>query len=107
MNKINFKGITSESVIGVLALLLALINATLQMFGYNILPINNDDIANIVSTIFLMGTAVWNTWKNRNFSKPSQIGQQITDIIKHGEALAEDIEDIIDKFKDNKQMENK
>ena len=107
MNKINFKGVTSETVIGVLALLLALINATLQMFGYNVLPINNDDIVNIVSAVFLIGTAVWNTWKNRNFSKPSQIGPQITDIIKHGEALAEDVQDVIDKFKNNEQIDNK
>ena len=41
MKKINLKGITVENVAGIFILLVALINATLQMFGINILPISN------------------------------------------------------------------
>ena len=41
MKKINLKGVTIEAVVGVLILLLALINAILQMFGKNVLPISN------------------------------------------------------------------
>ena len=54
MNKINLKGISSESVAGILILLLALVNATLQMFGINALPIENEEVTNIVSTVFLI-----------------------------------------------------
>ena len=53
MKKINLKGITAEAVTGVLVLLVALINAVLQMFGYNTLPIADDNISNIVSIVFL------------------------------------------------------
>ena len=49
MKKINLKGITAEAVTGVLVLLVALINAVLQMVGYNTLPIADDNISNIVS----------------------------------------------------------
>ena len=69
MNKINIKGVNAETVTGVFILLVALINATLQMFGINTLPIENEEVTNIVSTIFLIATTLWNTWKNRNFSR--------------------------------------
>ena len=99
MNKINLKGITAETVAGILILLLALINATLQMFGINALPIENDEVTNIVSTVFLIATALWNTWKNRNITTASQIAQNITDSIKNGEVLADDIDELIKKIK--------
>ena len=84
MKKLNLKGVTAEAVTGIALLVLALINAVLQMFGMNVLPIQNDDISNIVSVIFLIVTAAWNTWKNRNFTKASQEAQALTDMIKDG-----------------------
>ena len=57
MNKINLRGITAETVTGILILLLALVNATLQMFGINTLPIENNAVTNLVSTVFLIATA--------------------------------------------------
>ena len=102
MNKINLKGITTEAVTGILILLLALVNATLQMFGINALPIENEEVTSIVSTVFLIATALWNTWKNRNISTASQVAQNITDAIKDGEILADDIMFIVDKMKENK-----
>lgn len=101
MKKLNLKGVTAEAVTGIALLVLALINAVLQMFGMNVLPIQNDDISNIVSVIFLIVTAAWNTWKNRNFTKASQEAQALTDMIKNGEILIDQIEDVIQKFKDN------
>ena len=102
MNKINLKGITAETVTGILILLLALVNATLQMFEINTLPIENEEVTSIVSTVFLITTALWNTWKNRNISTASQVSQNITDAIKDGEILADDVMFIVDKMKENK-----
>ena len=99
MKNINLKGITAETVTGVLILLVALINAVLQMFGINTLPIENEEVTNVVSTVFLIVTAIWNTWKNRNISTASQTAQQITDAIKNGEILVEDVNELINKCK--------
>ena len=88
MKKINLKGINKEAITGILILLLALVNATLQMFGINIIPVENEEITNIVSTVFLILTALYNTWKNRNLTTASQTAQEITDAIKNGEVLA-------------------
>ena len=99
MKKINLRGITVEAVINVALLALALINAVLQMFGINTLPIEDTDISAIISGVFVVVTALYNTWKNRNLSTASQIAQEVTDAIKNGEILADDIKMAIDKCK--------
>ena len=62
MKNINLKGVTAEAVTGVLVLLVALINAVLQMFGINTLPIENDEVSEIVSTVFLISTTLYNVY---------------------------------------------
>lgn len=99
MKDFNFKGVTPEAVTNVCMLIVALINAILQMLGINTLPIEDKEISVIISGVFLIGTALWNTWKNRNVSKASQIGQNITDMIKSGELLVEDVQALISKVK--------
>ena len=102
MKKINLKGITAEAVTGVFVLLVALINTILQMFGYNTLPIADDNISNIVSIVFLIVTTLYNTYKNRNISTASQVAQNITDSIKNGEILIEDVNALLEKCKESK-----
>lgn len=100
MNKINLKGVTSEAITNVLILVVALINAILQMLGINTLPIENEELSAIVSGVFLVGMALWNTWKNRNITTVSQEVQQIADAVKNGELLIEDVRALISKIKD-------
>lgn len=99
MNKINVKGITAENVTGIFILLVALINAVLQMFGINTLPIEDVEISNIISTVFLIATTLWNTWKNRNITTISQEAQQIADALRDGELLESDVKELIAKIK--------
>lgn len=99
MNKINFKGITAENVTGIFILLIALINAVLQMFGINVLPVDDGEVSNIISTVFLITTTLWNTWKNRNITTVAQEIQQIADAVKKGELLEKDIKRLITKIK--------
>lgn len=102
MNKMNLKGITAEAVTGVLVLFVALINTILQIFGYNTLPIADENISSIVSIVFLIITTLYNTYKNRNISTASQVAQNITDAIKNGELLIEDVNTLLEKCKENK-----
>ncbi len=99
MGKINLKGVTAEAVTNIFILLVALVNASLQMFGINILPIENEEISGIISTAFLIISALWNTWKNRNITTASQVAQNITDAIKNGEILEDDVKSLIAKIK--------
>ncbi len=99
MNKLNLKGITSEAITNVFILVVALVNAILQMFGINTLPIENEEISAIISGAFLVGMALWNTWKNRNVTTVAQEVQQIADAVKNGELLIEDVQALISKVK--------
>ena len=99
MNKINLKGITSEAITNVFILVVALINAILQMLGINTLPIENEEISAIISGIFLVSMALWNTWKNRNVTTVAQEVQQVADAVKNGELLIEDVQALISKVK--------
>lgn len=97
MNKINLKGITKEAVTGVVILLIALINAVLQMFGLNIIPIENEEISAIISGAFLVAAALYNTYKNRNITTGAQEAQQVLDALKNGTIVVEDIQKLISK----------
>lgn len=99
MSKINLKGITKEALINVFILLLALVNAILQMLGLNILPIENKDLSEVISILFLIATTLYNTYKNRNVSTASQIAQQVTDSIKNGELLVDEVKELLNKVK--------
>ncbi len=99
MKKINLKGLSCESVTGILLLLLSLVNSVLQIFGLNTLPVLNDEISSAVSSIFLVITALYNTWKNRNISTAAQIAQQVTDAVKNGEIAVSDIRQAIAECK--------
>lgn len=99
MKKWNLKGINAETITGVLILLLALINSVLRMCGIDTLPFTNEEIGNVVSGVFVIGASLYNAYKNRNISTASQIAQQITDAIKRGELVADDVEGMINKIK--------
>ena len=99
MKNINLKGVNAETVTGVLILLVALVNAVLQMFGINTLPIENGEVSEIVSTVFLIATTLYNVYKNRNITVASQKAQQVADAIKAGEILVEDVDTLLSKCK--------
>ena len=100
MNKINLKGVTTEAVTGVVILFVALVNAIFQMFGINTIPIADNDISEVISTVFLIITTLYNVYKNRNITIASQKAQDITDAIKNGELLIEDVQKLLDKIHD-------
>lgn len=97
--KMNLKGINKESIVGIVVLIVALVNAILQMLGIQTLPISNEDIDNAISIIFLIGSTIYSVYKNFNITPASQTAQKITDAIKNGEILIDQVEAIIDKCK--------
>lgn len=99
MRNINLKGVNAETVAGILILFIAIVNAILQMFGINTLPIENDDVTGIISAAFLIITTLYNTWKNRNLTSASQVAQDITNAIKTGELLENDVRQLVEKLK--------
>ena len=102
MKKLNLKGLTPSSTTTVVVLLIALINAVLQIFGINTIPITDDEVSEIVSILFLIVTSLYSTYKNFNVTPASQIAQNVTDAIKNGEIVEKDIEEILEKIKESR-----
>ena len=97
--KINLSGINKQSIVGVVILIVALVNAILQMLGIQTLPISNEEVDSVISIIFLIGSTVYSVYKNFNITPASQTAQKITDAIKNGEILIDQVEDIVEKCK--------
>jgi len=98
MKKINLKGVDIKAITGIAVLLLALVNAVLQMFGLNPLPIKDDEIVNVVSMLWLIGSAVYTTYKNFNVSEIAQVLQKILNAVKSGKISVEDVKELTDKL---------
>lgn len=97
--KINLSGINKQSIVGIVILIVALVNAILQMLGIQTLPISNEEVDSVISIIFLIGSTVYSVYKNFNITPASQTAQKITDAIKNGEILIDQVEDIVEKCK--------
>lgn len=66
--------ISKGTIIRTALLLLAIINNVLALFGKAPLPITNEQLELIVSTIFTVVMAVINWWKNNSFTQPALEG---------------------------------
>lgn len=99
LKKIDFSGITAQTVAQVLILCVALMNAVLQMCGMGIIPIQNETIQELITAIFLVGSALYSTYKNCNISTASQISQQLTDAMKDGTIAVEKVEELVGQIK--------
>lgn len=99
MKKVDFSGITAESIVRIAVLILAIVNAVLQMLGHNTLPITEDSLSVIISAIFLGGTSLYAAYKNFNTSTAAQTAQRVTEALKNGSLAIEEVEELLSKDK--------
>ena len=60
--------IKTDTIIRTVVLILALINNCLTMAGHSPLPIEDEQITNLLSMLFTIGAALWGWWKNNSFT---------------------------------------
>ncbi|AXQ67810.1 holin [Bacillus phage Kioshi] len=70
-------------IVRLLVFVLALVNAIGAMFGYDLnLSVDQQNVYDIVSALFLLGSGFHVAWKNNNISKTSRVkahvGEQVT-----------------------------
>ena len=65
MEKIN---ITKGTLIRTILLVLALINQILAVFGKSPIPIDDDTVTNLISTIWTVIVSLISWWKNNSFT---------------------------------------
>lgn len=77
--------ISKGTIIRTALLLLAIINNLLAIFGKAPLPITNEQLELIVSTIITVVMAVINWWKNNSFTSAAIQGDLLKDRLKKAE----------------------
>lgn len=78
----DLRNIDTNTIIRTLCLALTIINAVLQSKGMNVLPIDDAQIATLVSDARLScGASVWNcdTLQNNNLTSAAQSAQKVLD----------------------------
>lgn len=68
--------ITSGTMARTLILLLALANQVLSMLGYKLIPIEDEQINDIVTLVFTVGSSLAAWWKNNSFTKKAILADE-------------------------------
>lgn len=71
--------ISKGTIVRTALLVLAIINNFLSIFGKAVLPITDEQLELIVSTLITVVVAIVNWWKNNSFTKPAIQG----DVLMH------------------------
>lgn len=61
--------VKKDTIIRTIVLIVALINQALTLSGKNPLPIEDEQVVEILSYVFTLGASLWAWWKNNSFTK--------------------------------------
>lgn len=73
-----------DTIIRTICLILALINQLLSNAGHAVLPIADEQVETLVTTVITVGVSLWNWWKNNSFTQAALAGDELKDAIKKG-----------------------
>lgn len=74
MDRLNIK---TDTIIRTVVLLIALINQGLTSTGHSIIPVTDDQIAEIVTLCITIASSVWAWWKNNSFTQAALFADNI------------------------------
>lgn len=61
--------VKKDTIIRTIVLIVALINQALTLSGKNPMPIEDEQVVEILSYVFTLGASLWAWWKNNSFTK--------------------------------------
>ena len=74
--------IKTDTIIRTVVLALALINQILTSTGHSVIPITDDQVTELITLAFTIGTSVWAWWKNNSFTQAALAGDALKDEIR-------------------------
>lgn len=63
------RNIKVETIIRTVVLIVALINQALTITGHTLLPITDEQIAEVITLVITIASALWSWWKNNSFTQ--------------------------------------
>ena len=61
--------VKTDTIIRTIVLVIALVNQVLTSTGHSVLPINDEEISELITLVITIGAALWAWWKNNSFTK--------------------------------------
>lgn len=61
--------VNRDTIIRTVILFVALINQILTSTGHTIIPVSDDQIAEVITLAVTIGASVWAWWKNNSFTR--------------------------------------
>lgn len=80
------QNVKTDTIVRTIALIVALTNQVLTMFGKSLLPFDNEEVTTIATTIITTITSLWAWWKNNSFTKNAIEADKVLDELKKGKA---------------------
>ena len=74
--------IKTETIIRTVVLIVALINQGLTVIGWSLIPITDDQIAEVITLVFTIGASLWAWWKNNSFTYEAKKADELLDSMK-------------------------
>lgn len=73
--------IKTDTIIRTVVLILALINNCLTMAGHSPLPIEDEQVTEILSMLFTIAASLWSWWKNNSFTPAAIMADKYMDTL--------------------------
>lgn len=61
--------VKKDTIIRTIVLALALTNQILTSTGHSVIPISDEQVAELISLLITIGASLWAWWKNNSFTK--------------------------------------
>lgn len=76
--------ISKGTIIRTVCLILALINIALETLGKSIIPVDDEQLAEVISIIFTVVTSLTAAWKNNSFTQEAIKADEYLKELKEG-----------------------
>lgn len=75
--------VKTDTIVRTVVLVLALINQILTSVGRPVLPISDDQVAELISLVITIGASVWAWWKNNSFTRAAIQADEVLEDLKN------------------------
>lgn len=91
-NKIKIKGATIARIV---ALLVAIANQCLALFGKDLLPFTDNWVYQIITLVITIVTAAINCWYNNDITLTARLIGKVVDALRDGDLTEQEMEEIV------------
>ena len=85
----------TQTLIRTIVLAVALVNQFLVAMGYSPLPLESEELEEMLSTAALALASLWAWYKNNSITKAAKAGDSVMRAVKNGNLDANEVEELV------------